>query len=380
MKIIAFYLPQFHEIPENNAWWGKGFTEWTNVKKAKPLFQGHYQPRVPLGGNYYNLLETDTIRWQAKIAKENGIYGFAFYHYWFNGHMLLEKPVDLFLENKDIDINYCISWANGDWTNEWVDKTRKTLMAQSYGNKKEWEKHYEYLRKHFMDKRYICIDGKPLIILYRPEIIPCLNEMLDCWSKLARDDGFSGLTFAYQNVHWGLTKHKDDSRFRYQIEYQPQYAFIERFLNGNIRQLLQRIKFKINLITEKKLHRVIHLREVQHISKEPEKHEYDSIWHSILSKKPASEKAVPGAFVDWDNTPRRGNKGRVVTGATPEKFYCYLVKQILRTRTVYHKDMLFMFAWNEWGEGGYLEPDERYGDKYLRAVRQALIDTNEFPE
>lgn len=377
MKIIAFYLPQFHEIPENNAWWGEGFTEWVSVKGAKPLFEGHAQPRVPMGKHYYNLLDVSTLRWQARLAKEHGIFGFAFYHYWFDGHMLLEKPVDLFLKNKDIDISYCISWANEDWTNTWVDRKRKTLISQTYGKRSDWEDHYTYLRQHFSDSRYIRIDGKPLMILYRPELIPCLNQMLDCWSSLARRDGFPGLTFAYQHAYWGLEKHKNDSRFRYQIEYQPAYSFMEPDYK---RSLLRKAKKKLNLLTEKRLHWVIHFGELFCTRKGPERLSYDSVWHSILARKPESEKNVPGAFVDWDNTPRYGRAGTVVTGVTPEKFYGYLKKQILRARSVYHKDLLFLFAWNEWGEGGYLEPDERYGDGFLRAVMQALLDTGEFPD
>lgn len=377
MKVIAFYLPQFHEIPENNAWWGDGFTEWVNVKNAKPLFPDHYQPRVPLGNNYYNLLDADTIRWQARIAKEHGIFGFAFYHYWFDGHMLLEKPVDLFLENKDIDISYCISWANEDWTNRWADNSRKTLISQTYGNESDWKKHYEYLRKHFADSRYIRVDGKPLMILYRPELIPCLDQMLDCWTKLAEEDGFGGLSFAYQHVYWGLQKHKDDSRFRYQIEYQPLYAFVEpEFKKG----LLRTAKKKFNLWTEKNLHTTIHFGELFGKKSGPEKIPYERIWQAVLTREPESEKNVPGAFVDWDNTPRHRERGRVVTGATPEKFYVYFKKQIQRARQVYHKDLLFLFAWNEWGEGGYLEPDERYRDRWLKAVKRALLDTGEFPE
>ena len=224
MKIITFYLPQFHEIPENNKWWGEGFTEWVNMKKAKPLFDNHYQPRVPLNKNYYNLLDIDVMRWQAKIASEAGIYGFCFYHYWFDGHMLLEKPMENFLNHPEIDINYCISWANEDWTNAWVTSNSKTLISQTYGNEQDWEKHYQYFKPFFQDKRYIKEDGKPFLILYRPEIIPCLNEMLDYWRKRAIDDGFKGLTIAYQHVNFGMMEKKDDSRFDYQIEYQPAYA------------------------------------------------------------------------------------------------------------------------------------------------------------
>ena len=312
MKIITFYLPQFHEIPENNKWWGKGFTEWVNVKKATPLFDGHYQPRIPKNNRYYNLLDADTLKWQASLAKKYGIYGFCFYHYWFDGHMLLEKPMELFLKNKSIDINFCISWANEDWTNAWVTTNSKTLISQTYGDKKQWEKHYKYLKQFFIDKRYIKIDNKPLIIIYRPELIPNLNNMLKHLNKLSLEDGFSGLCFAYQHVTFGTMKDKDDSGFEYQIEYQPAYAKYDLQQKSNkIISKIKAIKRKIDIFSQKKFHRVIDL-SVFKKNNLPHKDNYDDIWNCILDRKPDSEKSVPGAFVDWDNTPRRNTKGSLV--------------------------------------------------------------------
>ena len=374
MKIITFYLPQFHEIPENNKWWGEGFTEWVNMKKAKPLFDNHYQPRVPLNKNYYNLLDIDVMRWQAKIASEAGIYGFCFYHYWFDGHMLLEKPMENFLNHPEIDINYCISWANEDWTNAWVTSNSKTLISQTYGNEQDWEKHYQYFKPFFQDKRYIKEDGKPFLILYRPEIIPCLNEMLDYWRKRAIDDGFKGLTIAYQHVNFGMMEKKDDSRFDYQIEYQPAYARVE-IANQN-KSGLRKTKEKADLWLQKKFHRSLDLSFLKSKSG-PYIEDYDVMWEMVLNRIPSSDKAIPGAFVDWDNTPRRGTTGTLMSRVTPEKFQNYLTKQIIRAREVYHKDMLFLFAWNEWAEGGYLEPDEVYKDSFLKAVYNALLSTGE---
>ena len=371
-KLFALYLPQFHEIPENNEWWGKGFTEWVNVKKAKPLFAEHYQPRIPKDRKYYNLLDINTIKWQVDLAKKSGIYGFCFYHYWFDGHMLLEKPVELFLKNKDINFKYCLSWANEDWTNAWVSHNTKTLISQTYGKQDEWKRHFDYLKKFFLDERYIKINGKPLMIIYRPEIIPCLNDMLDYWSELARKEGLEGISFAYQHVNFGLMKKKDDSRFDFQIEYQPSYVITEMKSRSN--SMLRNFKKKIDIFSQTYFHRTISL---SNFNKNVETYNYDEMWNRILSRRPDSEKNVPGAFVDWDNTPRRGNKGSLMVGTSPEKFETYLRKQIKRARNVYNKDMLFMFAWNEWAEGGYLEPDERYGTAYLDAIKNALIETNE---
>lgn len=232
MKVIAFYLPQFHNIPENDEWWGDGFTEWVNVKKSKPLYEGHYQPRVPLNENYYNLLDDNVKKWQVDLAKKYGIYGFCYYHYWFSGHMLLEKPMEQMLANKEIDLPFCVCWANEPWTKAWVGDAKKVLIPQNYGREKEWREHFDYLLPFFKDERYITVDGRPLFVLYRPEIVGCLNEMLDYWNKLAKENGFeNGFCFAYQNIDFDLAKDKDDSRFDLNIEFEPLYAYRDMFAN-----------------------------------------------------------------------------------------------------------------------------------------------------
>ena len=178
-KIIAFYLPQYHAIPENDQWWGKGFTEWTNVKKAKPLFEGHDQPRIPLNHNYYNLLDDNTKIWQANLAKKYGVYGFCYYHYWFKGgKKLLEKPAEQMLSNKSIDLPFCFCWANENWTRNWDGGNREIMVEQDYGNKDDWECHFQYLLQFFKDKRYITVDGKPLFIIYKPDLIIDIYEMV----------------------------------------------------------------------------------------------------------------------------------------------------------------------------------------------------------
>lgn len=373
MKIIAFYLPQFHEIKQNNEWWGKGFTEWVNVKKAKPLYKGHYQPRIPLNKIYYNLLDDDVKKWQIKIAKENGVYGFCFYHYWFNnGEMLLEKPVEQFLENKDLDIKFCISWANEPWTKAWVSKQDKILINQDYGGRDTWKKHFYYLLPFFRDKRYIVENNKPLFIIYRPEIIPCINEMLDYWNELSKENGFDGVVYAYQGIGLDQKKNKDDSRFTYNIEYEPGYG--SEHLNSKRKKSLIRFAKKIDNIAQRLFGHTlseIYLNKVRRKS-------YDDIWNAINSYRPDDKKRVAGAFVDWDNTPRRGRKGLVIEGASPQKFYLYLKERIKMVRQYYSSDMIFLFAWNEWAEGGYLEPDERYGYEYLKSLKRALIEMDEF--
>lgn len=375
MKVIAFYLPQFHEIPENSEWWGEGFTEWVNVKKAKPLFEGHAQPRVPLNNNYYNLLDSKTQVWQANLAKKYGVYGFCYYHYWFNGKLLLEKPMENMLSNPGVDLPFCICWANEPWTKAWVGE-KKVLIPQVYGIRKDWEEHFYYLLPFLKDKRYICENGKPLLVIYRPEVIECLNEMLDCWTELAKQNGLNGLTYAYQNIDFDLQKNKDDSRFTYNIEFQPLYARHDMFKNKF--KHLKAIRRKIAALVERKIG--IDLMKYGSGAFNSLRVDYDKTWDRILTRIPESEKNVPGAFVSWDNSPRKGEKGEVYVNDTPEKFRNYLSRQIKRAKEVYHKDLMFMYAWNEWAEGGYLEPDTRFGYGNLEAIYHALKENDELPK
>lgn len=366
MKIIAYYLPQFHRFPENDNWWGEGFTEWTSVKKSEPIYKNHNQPRVPLNGNYYDLTDVSALKWQSKIAKEHGVYGFCFYHYWFDGHMLMEKPMELLLEHKEIKMPFCISWANEDWTRAWAKKSREVLISQTYGDKEDWKRHFEYFYQFFMDERYIKVDGKPLLVIYRPELIGTLEEMILYWNQLAQEKGMSGITYAYQKPTYNHQKEKTGYLFDYGIEYEPGIVKTEQ-----TKSVLIVLRKALNLFVNK-----FHLPQTAMTSL---LYDYDDAWKRILNRIPRDEKMIPGAFCDWDNSPRYGKKASVYVGATPEKFQKYLKVQIERAKNVYHKDMLFMFAWNEWGEGGYLEPDEKNGFGFLEAIRNALNECGEFP-
>ena len=374
MKIIAFYLPQFHTIPENDEWWGKGFTEWTNVKAAKPLFDGHNQPVVPLNDNYYNLLDNSSIKWQIDLAKKYGVYGFCFYHYWFDGHMLLQKPMENMLNDPDLNIPYCISWANENWTNAWkANGDVKTLIQQTYGKEDEWKRHFDYLLPFFKDSNYILEDNKPFFVIYRPEIIPCLNEMLDYWNELAIANGFDGMVFAYQQLSYHVLEGRDESRFKYNIEYQPGYARYDIQINQESKagQLAFRFRNNVRKIVSS-IDKVIGTNITAKLARNTlQTEDYDSLCKEIVNRKPDSEKALPGMFVGWDNTPRRGKTGRVCIGSTPEKFAKYMKMQIENAEQNYKKDMLFVFAWNEWAEGGYLEPDTKNKYGYLEAIRDA---------
>ena len=374
MKIIPLYLPQFHTIPENDEWWGKGFTEWVNVREAKPLFEGHNQPRVPLNNNYYDLSDIETLKWQCRIAKEYGIYGFCMYHYWFNGHLLLEKPMEMLLAHPEIDIKYCISWANHDWTDAWKASNRqpKVLIAHNFDDEKDWVDHFNYLLPFFKDPRYMTENNKPLMVIYIPNIIRKLKKMLDVWSQMARDNGFDGLTFIYQSAASSFDNSWDHSLFDYGVEMNPGYVGLaNRQKNSSFFPKLMKYSHEIK--------RFLHIRRSllpQKKITEVSKADYDYTWQRILELRPISNapKMIPCAFTDWDNTPRHKERGYLYQGVSPDKFKSYFKQLIDNTKNFYDTDMIFVFAWNEWAEGGYLEPDEKNGFAFLEAIKESIKD------
>ncbi len=351
MKLIAMYLPQFHEIPENNNAWGEGFTEWTNVRKARPLFLGHNQPRIPFHKNYYNLLENGVMEKQIAMAKRAGIYGFCFYHYWFHGRMVLEKPVRMLLENKKIDFDYCFSWANEPWTKTWhgAGGNKEILIPQTYGGEEEWKAHYNYFRDYFIDERYIKVDNRPMLLFYRLRNISRFNDMIRYWNECARADGFSGIFAVSMNK---CREHVEKSRWvNGSVDFEP----------GRTRE---EVMNRTNLLRPKETGKLLWNRFA-----------VNSIHYKRLYKKMINtcheKNHFRMAFVDFDDSPRRGLRAVVARGAAPGRFGKYLKKLIQLSRKE-GNEYLFINAWNEWGEGNYLEPDEKYGYKYLKQVRRAL--------
>ncbi|MGC8823783.1 MAG: glycoside hydrolase family 99-like domain-containing protein [Bacteroidales bacterium] len=356
MKILAFYLPQYHEIEENNKWWGKGFTEWTNMKKATPIFKGHYQPRIPLNNNYYDLTDIETIRWQADLVNQYGLHGLCFYHYWFNGKLLLEKPAELLLQHKNIQLNFCFSWANEPWTRTWSGRGNEVLMPQEYGDKQDWIKHFNYLLPFFRDTRYIKVDNAPMFLIYKSRSIPVAKEMMLTWIELAKENGFDGIHFVET-----LRDNSLDNRnlpFKARVEFEPARSFNNSFFSLNLKRL-RRIGVKI-------INRLFNLKLPYYavIS-------YESLVKRSL-KKLSPVGTYGGVFVGWDNTPRRGIEGLVVSEASKEQFKNYLSEKIRITRQVYKTDFIFVNAWNEWCEGAYLEPDSKNKFKYLESIKKVL--------
>lgn len=372
MKVIPLYLPQFHTIPENDEWWGTGFTEWVNVKGAEPLFEGHNQPRIPLNHNYYDLSDVETLKWQCKLAKDYGIYGFCMYHYWFNGHLLLEKPMEMLLAHPEIDIKYCISWANHDWTDGWKASNRapRILIAHDFDDEQDWVNHFNYMLPFFKDSRYMSENNKPLMVIYVPNLIRKLPKMLDLWTRMAKESGFDGLTYIYQSAASSFDKSWDHSLFDYGVEMNPGYANLafQQRRNGGLfprlmkysREIKRRLGIKRSLVPASKPKAVGHLN-------------YDTVWQNILRLRPSEgkPKMIPCAFTDWDNTPRHKERGFVYDGVSTDKFKSYFSQLVQNTNRYYDTDMIFVFAWNEWAEGGYLEPDEKYGYGFLEAIKDA---------
>jgi hypothetical protein len=355
-KVIAMYLPQYHEIKENNEWHGKGHTEWVACKKAIPLFKKHNQPRVPLENNYYNLLDENAQVEQAKLAKMYNIYGFCYYHYWFEGKQLLEKPMENMLKNPDIDLPFCVSWANHTWSSGPSINKRKTLIKQTYGDKEDWTAHFNYLLPFFKDDRYIKVNGKPMVVIYDVKDISCWKEMKNVWEELARRAGFEGLFYVNTLKHEVDVEYSNIYNFDAQFEYQPTFSL------GKSKKLDYAKYYNIKRILCKDFLGI------------PCKCNYDRVWNRIFKKTPSNGiQTYLGCYNDWDTTARWGKNGIVHVGATPEKFKKHFQKQVDRSNQN-KTDYIFITAWNEWSEGAYLEPDEKNKYAYLEAIKQCLSE------
>lgn len=358
MKIVCFYLPQFHETEDNNKWWGKGFTDWVTTRNAHTLFKGHIQPRIPLEEKYYDLSEESgaTIKWQAELAKKYGIDAFCIYHYWFGGKKELEKPAEILLEHKEIDIEYSFCWDSGSWKRTWFlcNNEQEVLVKQDYGNEKMWEKHFYDLLPYFMDKRYIKIDNKPVFHIYRSHIIGCLSDMKSCWEKLARENGFNGIYLIAGDVDNRVGDKVIDSYYNYE----PVHCFDIYRNCFSIRASVIRagIVKRINKICNQNIHADRRsARAMYKIIEKDDNHSDVPVYY--------------GSFVNYDDTPRRGEKGAVYCNNKPKYFEKNLKIQIEKSLKM-GNPFLYINAWNEWGEGAFLEPDVLNSYTYLEIVKR----------
>ncbi|ADL50664.1 glycoside hydrolase family 99-like domain-containing protein [Clostridium cellulovorans] len=355
-KILALYLPQFYETEYNNNWWGKGYTEWVACKNAKPLYKNHYQPRAPLNNDYYELTDVDTLRWQSNIAKDHGIDGFAIYHYYSKGQKLLEKPTELLLKNKDIATEFCLYWANHDWRRNWFGREPELLFKQEYGDKQDWIAHFDYCKDYFIDKRYIKLENKPVFFIFEANNFKKLDEFIQCWNEKAKKLGFDGIYFVKTiGPRSTLDKGKCDAVFEREPMYTLRYGISkQKYLFSRFLMLKNRIlnkllkKFNIGILESS--------------------FSYKNCWENIINRTPKQDNTILGGFTDWDNTPRRSYDGMIMKGTTPELFQYYMEKQMERCKE-YKSPFVVINAWNEWAEGAYLEPDEKYGYAFLNAIK-----------
>ncbi|MHB9035559.1 MAG: glycosyltransferase WbsX family protein [Armatimonadota bacterium] len=354
-RAIAYYLPQFHPIPENDEWWGLGFTEWTNVAKAKPMFPGHHQPNVPADLGFYDLRVPETRVAQAEMAREYGVEGFCYWHYWFAGKRLLDRPFNEVLESGEPDFPFCLGWANQTWSGIWHGEPNRVLIEQTYPGLEDYSEHFRCVLRAFMDKRYITVDGKPMFVVYCPQLISNPREFTDCWREMADKAGLKGLHFvAVIRKHWDLEEHGFDASitgnlYSTNVAPHPAWTLLNKILNRTVRRLRGAV------------------------SPWPLVYDYKSIVKRAFEFEPDRPNHYPVVVPNWDNTPRSGKRGVVLKNSSPKLFQVYLRKAIERVSVLAPEHrIIFLKSWNEWAEGNYLEPDIRYGRAYLEALKQEI--------
>lgn len=364
IKFLAYYLPQYHPIPENDSWWGKGFTEWTNVAKAKPLFKHHYQPILPGELGFYDLRVPEIQEDQARLAKEYGVDGFIYYQYWFgNGKMLLEKPAESMLKNKKIDFPFCFCWANETWKGIWHGLNNpEVLIEQIYNGEQDYIDYFNYLLPFFKDSRYIKIDNKPMFHIYRLDAIPDLNIFLQIFDQLAKKNEFDGIyIIATGNVYSQNVIDNDNVHgvagldvFN-QIRYQQNSFFNKQSFLGKVEN---KIRAKIGLTNDiEKRRKPLILDYSKGITK--------------LNVNFPHNKYIQCVFPNWDNSARSGKKALIFKNATPQSWLIHLNKAIVHLQiNKANPQFIIIKSWNEWAEGNYLEPDAKYGRQWLEVIKK----------
>lgn len=348
-KALAFYLPQFHPIPENDEWWGKGFTEWHNVAKARPLFPGHYQPHLPGELGYYDLRVPEVRIAQAELAREHGIHGFVYYHYWFQGRRLLERPFEEVLASGVPDFPFALCWANEEWTRGWDSQTGHVLVRQEFSEKDD-RAHIRDLLRAFKDPRYITIDGRPLMLIYRPTLIPDLVRTSEIWRSEVQKAGFPDLYLCWVES-WGVPPGREGPK---PFGLDASVGFMP-VMGRELHPALDSLRG----------HRMF---------------DYESAAESAMELLDCPWKRFPSVMVGWDNTARRARGATIYHGATPARYEHWLqvtADSLAEVRS--EENYLFILAWNEWAEGNHLEPDQRYGRSFLEATRSVLIGHSAAP-
>ncbi len=368
MRAIAFYLPQFHPIPENDAWWGEGFTEWTNVRKAEPLFSGHYQPRMPADLGYYDLRSEVTRADQAGLAREYGISAFCYYHYWFNGRMLLERPFNEVLASGRPDFPFCLCWANENWTRRWDGLEHEILMGQRYDEYDAGE-HMEWLCRAFADPRYVRVHGRPLFLVYCAGRITGLREVIRRWRATAGESGFPDIYLcAVKSGHHDLGDSETISAgFDALTDFQPDYRGFPETDNYLSRQFNKLMNGMIEMLHGDGVwpYRPIYARL-----------SYRKIVERAVKRPPPREKVFPCVFPSWDNSPRKRFNATIIQNDDAVLYGAFLESACARVQDFGEEEQIvFINAWNEWAEGCHLEPDMRNDRRFLEATKRVLEKT-----
>lgn len=346
VRLIAHYLPQFHPFPENDDWWGKGFTEWTNVGKAVPNFPGHHQPHCPIHFGYYDLRVPEVMAEQAEVAKAYGVTGFSYYFYWFNGKTLMELPLQQMLHRDDIDMPFCLNWANENWTRRWDGRERDVLIGQDY-SVEDSLKLLRHVRQYMEDRRYIRIDGRPVFVVYRADIVPEIRKITDAWRAEARSWGWPDLyLIAAQSFGVGNPIRMG---FDAAMEFPPHQ--VERK----------------DITDDLGVHNPDFCGSI---------FDYNVVVDAELAKAEPDYKLFRSAMLSWDNTARNQNAPKIMARFSIQaykRWLSHLCREVL-ANSKYSQDekIVFVNAWNEWAEGTHLEPDRRFGFAYLQATHEAL--------
>lgn len=357
IKALALYLPQFHPIPENDEWWGKGFTEWTNVTKAKPLYKEHFQPRLPADLGFYDLRVPEAREAQSVLARQYGIYGFCYWHYWFGGgRRVIERPFNEVVKSAKPDFPFCIAWANQTWTGTWHGlSNKKVLIEQTYPGKQDYERHFYAMLEAFCDHRYIEVNGKKLVFVFRPMDIPDSIEFTSIWQELAVKEGLQGFHFVGMHMppDWIPSEHG----YQASVELGP---LIYKFRTPSIWEKAAQKFLNTDLYNSKRKK-----LNLPHIAS----------YESYVKQYPdhsTKQYEYPMVYPGWDNTPRSGADGWLFEHSTPALFYELCLKSFQETLNKPEDEKIVILkSWNEWAEGNYLEPDRKFGHQYLKAFQQA---------
>ena len=359
VEIIAFYLPQYHPFKENDEWWGKGFTEWTNVGKARPLFKGHYQPHVPADLGYYDLRLPQVREEQVKLAQEAGVYGFCYWHYWFgNGKQLLNLPFDEVLKSGTPKFPFCLGWANESWQSKIWNKdgatsVKKVLIEQTYPGVEDYVNHFNSFLNAFKDERYIRIEGRPLFYIYKPFLLPNADQFISLWNKRIKESGVADsfyfvAQFIKENeINELLSMGFDAVTPSPMPRIQYYYDNLPKFIRG------------VKLLYRKMFNKPVVINYSQAIKK---------IWKDDID---SLENVIPFIIPNWDHSPRSGNNALVLHDSNP-RLFAKLCDEVISNTLNKENRLIFLKSWNEWGEGNYMEPDLKYGKGYIKALKKII--------